>query len=293
MDNSKEKLYLENSEVNNIRAYNFNTYYINKLIKLSEHTNKKKICKRLVLTENALSLKIGGRTLIYINEAIEIADELKMDILDVFCPTEQNMFNVMYDVKNKFKEKRYHEFNLNKKYLNKLMSNKKIKNKDICDLWELKQVSIYDKLRGDTKITVKEGILFSNLLSLDINNIFCPTDMEILEVISKEFRSKYNKNKDTLIIKNYQDITSGFNINNISHDKKYIKYLLSINNKKASDLKDLWKVSLTHTYNKLNNINPIELDEALKLSEFLKLPLKTIFNPTKKQLNEAYNYFNK
>lgn len=278
-------------EEKNIRSYNFNAYYINKLIKLSEYTNKKEICNKLMLTENALNLKIGGRTLIYINEGIEIAHSLHMDILDVFCPTEQNMFNVMYDIKEEFKEKKYRKFNLNNKYLNKLMSNNHIKKKDLCDLWGLKQVSIYDKIRGDTKITVKEGILFSYLLNMDINTIFCPTNKQILNVISKEFRDKYNANKDTLIIKDYNKIAVGFDIKQVTCDKTYIHYLLLGKNKTLEDLNKLWGITSTHAYNKLNRINPINLDEAFKLSEFLQMPLKTIFNPTKEQVEEAYEYF--
>lgn len=275
----------------NIRSYNFNTYYINKLIKLSEHTTKLEICNKLMLTENALNFKIGGRSLIYINEGIEIAHSLHMDILDVFCPTEQNMFNVMYDVKEEFNEKKYRKFNLNKKYLNKIMSNRGLSKKDLCELWRLKPVSIYDKIRGDTKITVKEGILFSYLLNMDINAIFCPTNKQILNVISKEFRDKYNANKDTLIIKDYNKVTVGFNIKQVTCDKTYINYLLIGKDKTMSDLSTLWGVSGTHVYNKLNRINPINLDEAFKLSEFLEMPLKTIFNPTKEQVEEAYKYF--
>lgn len=284
---------MNEAAINNIRAYNFNTYYINKLIKLSKYTNKKDMAKNMGLTENALNLKIGARTLIYINEGIEIANQLKMNILDVFCPSEQHMFDIMYDKSPIFKPKLYRDFNLNKKYLNKLMSNHNVVKKDLCDLWELKPVSIYDKLRGDTKITIKEGILFSELIEIDINDLFCPTNEQILKVISKEFRKRYKKNKDTLIIKNCNEVTEGFNINKIEHNKKYMKYLLSVNNKKAEDLKNLWNISLTQTYNKINNINPINLDEAFKLSEFLKLPLKTIFNPTKEQLNQANSYFKK
>ena len=282
---------VKEEETNDIRSYNFNVYYIKMLIKLSKYTDKRTIADKLGLTENALYLKLTERSLLYINEGILIADELHMNILDVFCPTEQNMYDVLYDANSNFKETTYNEFNFNQKFIKKLMLNKEVTVKDICKLWNFKQGNVYDKIRGETKITVKEGVLLSNLLDVDIGYLFCSTDEEILKVLSKDFKHKYAEKKDTtLIIKDFKGISEGFNMNNLTFNRIYIKYLLKQQHKKMDDLRRLWNLSMTHMYNKLSKKN-IDVEEAIKLSQYLDLPLKKIFNPNKTQLKKAQDYF--
>ena len=269
------------------RKYNFNTQYINKLIKINEFTNRKNICERLDITENALNLKISHRTLIYINEAIEISDELHMDILDVFCPTEQMMFDLYYSdyvIEKYYNKKSYNDFNLNQKYLKQLLNDKGIHINKLCELWGLKIVSIYDKLRGDTKITVKEGILLSIYMELPVEKIFCPTDNELISVISKEFKKTLEKSNksDKLIID--KSLLEGFNMNNIKVNRQYITDLLYMENKKPKDLCQILNLSLTHIYNKLNKKIDFEFDEVWKIAAFLNLPIKTVFNPTPKNI---------
>jgi len=269
------------------RKYNFNTHYINKLIKTNEFTNRKKICERLEISENALNLKISRRTLIYINEAILLSDELHINVIDVFCPTEQMMFEVYYNdynIEKYYNKNSYNDFNLNQKYLKRLLNEKGIHINELCNLWGLKIVSIYDKLRGDTKITVKEGILLSSYMELPIERIFCPTDNELIQVISKEFNKSLKKSNesDKLIIN--KSLIEGFNMNNINVDKQYISNLLYMENKKPKDLSQILNLSLSHVYNKLNKKIDFEFDEVWKISAFLNLPMKTVFNPTSKDL---------
>lgn len=269
------------------RKYNFNTHYINKLIKTNEFTNRKKICERLEISENALNLKISRRTLIYINEAILLSDELHINVIDVFCPTEQMMFEVYYNdynIEKYYNKNSYNDFNLNQKYLKRLLNEKGIHINELCNLWGLKIVSIYDKLRGDTKITVKEGILLSSYMELPIERIFCPTDNELIQVISKEFNKSLKKSNesDKLIIN--KSLIEGFNMNNINVDKQYISNLLYMENKKPKDLSQILNLSLSHVYNKLNKKIDFEFDEVWKISAFLNLPMKTVFNPTSKDI---------
>ena len=269
------------------RKYNFNTHYINKLIKTNEFTNRKKICERLEISENALNLKISRRTLIYINEAILLSDELHINVIDVFCPTEQMMFEVYYNdynIEKYYNKNSYNYFNLNQKYLKRLLNEKGIHINELCNLWGLKIVSIYDKLRGDTKITVKEGILLSSYMELPIERIFCPTDNELIQVISKEFNKSLKKSNesDKLIIN--KSLIEGFNMNNINVDKQYISNLLYMENKKPKDLSQILNLSLSHVYNKLNKKIDFEFDEVWKISAFLNLPMKTVFNPTSKDI---------
>ncbi|MGD9152461.1 MAG: hypothetical protein PVG30_02235 [Gammaproteobacteria bacterium] len=271
------------------RKYNFNTQYINKLIKTNEFTTRKKICERLEITENALNLKISRRTLIYINEAIELSDELHMNVIDVFCPTEQMMFEVYYNdynIEKYYNKKSYNDFNLNQKYLKQLLNDKGIHINELCNLWSLKIVSIYDKLRGDTKITVKEGILLSSYMELPVEKIFCPTNNELIHVISKEFNKSLKKSNesDKLIINKY--LIEGFNMNNINVNKQYISNLLYMENKKSKDLSQILNLSLSHIYNKLNKKIDFEFDEVWKISAFLNLPIKKVFNPTSKDITD-------
>jgi hypothetical protein len=274
------------------RKYNFNTQYINKLIKNNEFTTKKKICERLEITENALTLKISQRTLIYINEGIEIADELHMDILDVFCPTEQMLFDLYYKdnvIENLYTKKSYGEFNLHPKYLKKILANNGIKINDLCDLWGLKIVSIYEKLRGDTKITVKEGILLSLFLTVPVNDLFCPSEDTIILTLAKDFQKSLEKsNKPTKYIID-KTMLAGFDINNMNVNTQYLKDLLYLIGKKPKDLSYVIGLSVPHVYNKINKKLPMDFDEALNISVFLNKPMKEIFNPTKKDIIDTSN----
>jgi hypothetical protein len=272
------------------REYNFNTQYIKQIIKNNNFTNKKKISKRLDITENSLTLKISQRTLIYINEAIEISDELHMDILDVFCPTNEMMLNLYYDegtIENLYTKKSYDDFNLNQKYLKQLMINNGVTIKNLCELWGLKSVSIYEKIRGDTKITVKEGILLSLYMSIPVNDLFCPNNETIIMTLSKEFKRILDKSHkaDKYIID--KKMLSDFDINNMTVNTQYIKDLLYIIGKKPKDLSDILGLSVSHVYNKINKKIPLDFDEAWKISEFLKKPMTEVFNPDQKNINNV------
>lgn len=163
------------------RIYNFNPTYIKTLIKYSDKSNRKiasdinrHLSDNKHMNTNILYSKLSGNTKIYIEEAILLANSIKVPVEDIFCPTSKIMGNVMYHMVNLEEFTPYREFRISQKNINKYMLEREIIVEDIAYLFSLKTVSIYEKIKGNTKITVEEGILLSQLLKTNINDLFCP-----------------------------------------------------------------------------------------------------------------------
>lgn len=265
-----------------MRLYNLNNVYIKKLFKLRK-TDKKAMCKELGITSNTLSLKLTGRTLIYINQAIIIAKYLKMDILDVFCPEKHTMFDALYEDKMNLPDYEYRPFDFNTVYIRNLMKSKDISIESLCGTWNLKNVSIYDKLAGRTKITVQEGLQFADLLNVECNDLYCPSKDMSLQLIAEAFNKEYYKNinGNNLIIRNikeYKEVLNKFDINNlVQRESDTIRTVVNNKGYQIKDLAEKWGLSLTHTYSKINNKANIDLLQALIMCNWLDEPMGTFF----------------
>jgi len=274
---------MEDVKINdNLRIYNLNNVYIKKLFKLKK-TDKKSMCEDIGITSNTLSLKLTGRTLIYIPQALTIAKHLKMDIMDIFCPTKETMFSVLYENVIPVKEIEYRDFEFNTVYIKYMIKSQNKTLQDICNKWNLKLVSIYDKLACRTKMTVQEGLALSELLGIDCNTLYCPSKEMLLKIISEEFNKEYTKNlgDNAFIIKDikgYKMILDKFDISNlVQKQQDSIKQILEQKGFEVKDLAEKWKISVSHAYNKINGDSKIEFIQALILCNWLDEPMETFF----------------
>lgn len=257
-----------------MNIYNYNKEYVNALVNISKHTSKKDLAIKMDVTENTINLKLSSRTLIYINEGFILANALKMNLLNIFCPSDELMFNTLYkNITTINVEKSYNAFNFSPIYINEIIKTHGFTKKNICTLWNLKSASIYDKLKGDTKITVKEGIQLSELLNTDIETLFCPTE-------TVQYRY-YLKNKfNDITIDDLKEIEPYLTMESIKQNKNHIKTIIkSVENRNINELSKKWNISTTHCYNKINGKTRLTIEEALTLSKFIEKPLHEIFIP--------------
>jgi hypothetical protein len=274
-------------------TFNLNKEYINKLMKI-KGKDKTELAKLLNITPTVLRLKMSNKTLLYIDEGVIIAEYLEEDITKIFNPDNKTMYDTLYnteicieDVLNKKvhikKEKMV--YNHNKEYIKKIMAENNITISGLCYLFSLKQASVYDKIRGATKITLKEGLLMAKYCNTDVKTLFCPTHQEIIEKLASSFNTEYNNGIDnkTIIISDYKIILQDFDINNLVQKEKILWETIKNDNKLPKELEKIWNLSLTQIYNKLKNNTKITFNEALLVCKWLNKPLRNFFY-TKKEL---------
>lgn len=278
-DNIATKAIDDSQDNKEYRIYSLNSKYVKALIRSSETTDIEAISERLGITENCLNLKLLSVSNIYIHQAIAIADELRMDICDVFCPTDDQLKTVLYDhaVLGKpifdgyMKPKRYRPYKISREYIKAHMDINGITHDHLCSLWGVKKPTIFVKLRGHetpngVKIHIKEGILLAQLLDMDINDLFCPTiDMEIEALVGKSQKSKHN-------------ITSDLDINNLYLKNGFIRFLFKRQNKEIKELVGIWGISINSVRSKMRGQYKVPLKDAIKLSDLLGLKMGDIFN---------------
>lgn len=262
--------------------YNYNRKYIYKIIKLKQ-ISKHTIAKKLGYTYNCLNIKFSKHAKFYIEEGIIIANTLKIDIYTLFCPSNENLYNVLELNKLPEVKKVYRLYNRNSEYIREHIKLKNLTIKDIQDLWCKKRISIYDKLKGFTKISLEEGIKLGLLLNVDINDLFCPSSNELEEVLNKGMKFKYI-NIDPKGVK--------FKLNN-DGDNVWIKYLLKIKNLKMKDLIEILGYTTPQVYNKLKNKSELKLKDISRICTFFNMSFNEIFYPPLNKLLESQEFFDK
>ena len=260
------------------KIYNFNTSYVNKLIKESEYTDKKQISESLGITVNNLTFKLTGRSVIYINEALVICNQLRMNIYSVFCPTieEINDFfyrNLMFPINKQDDFKPYNDYNINNEYLKNLVKEKGFKLNKICSLWNMKLVCVYDKFKGKKKISLKEGIHLSNLLEMDVNDIFCPLNDQIVNF----FLNPENTDNNNEINISLDEINK-YNLRFSESNKNNLQQILYQQDRIIPDMKQVLKISSTQVYNKVNGRAKFKPSEVIKLCQWLYRNIDDLFD---------------
>lgn len=267
---------------NSINLYNYQSTYVNKLIKESEFTSKKQIAEKLGITLNALISKLAGRSIIYINEGFIIANELHMNINSIFCPTAQDIEDFMYrdmmfPINRQPDFKPYNPYNLNNEYVKRLITNNDLTLENVCRIWNMKIVCVYDKLKGKKKTSLKEGIELGNLLNMDIKYIFCPTNHQIVNYFMKLNTDKYFHNTKSEVTISLYDIDK-YELKFTPENKKELQKLLYEKDSVIPDLKEVLEISSTHVYNKVNGKVSFNVCEVIKLCQWLNVKPSTIFN---------------
>lgn len=256
-----------------LARHGFDYKYIKHLILVSIRTDCEKIATELGMTINCLDLKLRGVSNIYIHEGIKIAHELGLNIDVVFKPSKETRYHVLYEDLNIQEDRAlsYRKFNLNRDYISNLLHFKSISIKDIQTLWNVKQATVYVKLRGDSKITLEEGLDLAKLLNMDINDLFCPT---------KKMINKKLSNMDFVNCKLFDNIDS----NKLYLDKEKFMRLLSENGMTLRGLviaMESPELYYTKLQSKLNGNIRLLPNEAHILCNFLEVELKDILKDDK------------
>lgn len=280
------------------RKYRLEKKYVEDLLKI-EGIEKVDVAKSLGITVNCLNLKLSGVSKLYIQEGILIATLLKMDIYDIFCPSDEQVLNILYNENilkfiNEFKtrtKKTYREFNLNGDYIKKLMFYEDITYNNLCSLWNRKIVTVYEKLRGDTKISLEEGLKMSQLFGKSVNKLFCPSPEMVREVLKYNIDplSKDAKN-DMLILQSKNEFFEGFDIHNIIVNKDHLQYLLIKDGKSIENLTETWELSKQQVYNKLGKRSRISMPEIIGFCELVNEFPRDAFNPTEEMINNSKEF---
>lgn len=262
--------------------YNYCKEYIKKLIKL-KGLNTKIISNKLGITNNSLGLKFNGHVKLYINEGIIISNMLKMDLYNVFAPSDYDINKLLLDNIIPFNDKMYYRLlNINYDYIKYLLKSKGLTYKDVNKLWNKKKI-VFEKLKGVQPITLEEGVNLGLLLDISINDLFCPDEKLIVDTMYSNDLNYINK------IKNINPKNLKFKL-----DKKnysfYITYLLHKKNISKIELSDKLGYNISHTYNKLKNNTPLTVRDVDVLCNILNLEIDNIFFPNDDNVKEAKNY---
>lgn len=260
------------------RYFNINTQYLKVLI---NNKDREEISKKLKISVVALNLKLKGSTLLYIHEGIQIAKYLKMDILDIFCPDKDILVKYLVggDIDIKPSKIKYGEFLINTDHIKNMMKAKEITNEQIAYIWNLKITSVYDKLRGSTKITLKEGISLSFLLDESVDKIFCPnlndiihSNVDVTDVLGFSDLAKSSKKPEAICMKSLESFKFSKRMFNLHRFNSSMKE----NNLTVEDIAKLWNVSANQVRYKIRN-KKINFNQGLKLANLLKCKMEHLF----------------
>lgn len=270
-----------------MRLYNLNPSYLKTLLK---KIDKVALCKELGITVNCLGLKTTSKSIIYIFESIIIAKHLNMSVEDVFAPTKEIIIKTMMNLEDSYLTDKIEgvksessKFNFSADYLSHLCKIKNITKNTLCTLWDLKIVSIYDKLGGRTKITLKEGLLLASLMQMTIKDIFAPSQENIINSLSKNLDVNISKEEEKIILIENKRFE---NFNLIIHHK-YVRTIIKDHDFKVSDIAQLWDMSVSSTRNRLNGLCTVTFIECLKLAKLLDMTMSELYSPTNIQLKNV------
>lgn len=75
------------------------------------------------------------------------------------------------------------EYNLNPLYIKKIIKMKGVTTEQLMKLFDRSIAATYTRLSGNKQISLEEGFKLANLLQIDINKLFAPTQQDIMNVI--------------------------------------------------------------------------------------------------------------
>jgi hypothetical protein len=165
---------------------------------------------------------------------------------------------------------RYYTYN--NKYLYKIIKLKNINKKDIANNLNLTLNALNIKFSGYSLIYIYEGIVISDMLKMNILNLFAPTISEINLVL----------NESKILNSLPYEKSNKYNINN-----EYLRSLFKRHNLKLKDIEKLWGKKRVTVYDKINQKTKITLEEGIKLLLKLNLKVNDVFCPTVKLINNT------
>ena len=75
------------------------------------------------------------------------------------------------------------EYNLNPLYIKKIIKMKGVTTTELMTLFNRSIAATYARLSGNKPISLEEGFKLANLLQIDINRLFAPTQQDVMNVV--------------------------------------------------------------------------------------------------------------
>lgn len=161
-------------EINEERFFNYNKTYIEQLISNAGLT-KKQVARKMGINTNVFYLKLSEQrtTKLYLCECIKLSNAVKVKLEDIFEPTQKLMGDALMDTMPLDEFKPYEKIRVDKDNIQEYMKNANVTLEDIASVFNLKTISVYEKLRGNTKMTIEEGLLLCHFLNATPYELYC------------------------------------------------------------------------------------------------------------------------